>query len=96
MDAQHAPAAFHQHVEVTAGLCCLDDAEAVGMARNVEIGGIVAGDLEEDAGVRSALVGLARRMLEARREADAGGGMGGVANARAQRGQRLGGRLIAT
>ena len=37
-----------------------------------EIGGIVAGDLQEDAAVRSALVGLAGRMQEARPEAEAG------------------------
>ena len=73
----------------------LHHAEAVGMAGHVDIGGIVAGDLQEHAGIRAALVGLPGRMLEARPEAEAGGGAGLVADARAHRGQRLRVRFVA-
>ena len=59
------------------------------MAGHVDIGWIIAGDLQEDAGIRPALVGLSGRMLEARTEAEAGGGAGFVADPRAHPGQRL-------
>ena len=49
MDAQRAATAFHQHLEITAGLRRLHDAETVGMAGHVDIGRIVAGDLQEHA-----------------------------------------------
>ena len=95
MDAQRAAAAFDQDVEVATGLRRLDHAEAVGMAGHVDIGRIVAGDLQEHAGVRPALVGLPGRMLETRPEAEAGGGAGFVADTRAHPGQRLCVRLVA-
>ena len=95
VDPQRATATLHQHLEVAAGLRGLDHAEAVGMAGHVDIGRIVAGDLQEHAGIRPAFVGLPGRMLEARSEAEAGRGTRLVANARAHRGQRLRVRLVA-
>ena len=73
MHAQHPPFALGQHLEIAARLRRLDDAEGVFLVRHLEIGGIVAGDLQEHAGVRAALVGLPRRMQEPRPEAEAGG-----------------------
>jgi hypothetical protein len=86
MDAQRAPAAFHQHLEIAARLRRLHHAEAVGMAGHVDIGRIIAGDLQEHAGIRAALVCLSSRMLETGSEAEAGCGMGPVANTRSRRG----------
>src|SRR6478736_8140109 len=73
MYTQHPPSAFGQHLEIAARLRRLDDAEGVFLVRHREIGRIVAGDLEEHAGVRAALVGLPRRMQEPWPEAQAGG-----------------------
>src|ERR1700730_11989643 len=44
MDAQDPPVAFGQHFEF--------------LVRHLEIGGVVAGDLQEHAGIRASLVGL--------------------------------------
>jgi len=52
------------------------------MAGDVDIDRIVAGDLQEHAGIRSAFVRLPGRMLETGPEAEAGCGMGLVADAR--------------
>ena len=95
MDAQRAAAAFHQHLEIPARLRSLHHAEAVVMAGHVDVGRVIAGDLQEHAGIRAALVGLPGRMLEARSEAEAGRGAGLVADARAHRGQRLRVRFVA-
>ena len=73
MHAQHPPVALGQHLEIAARFRRLDDAEGVFLIRHLEIGGIVAGDLQEHAGVRAALVGLPGRMKEPRPEAEAGG-----------------------
>src|SRR5258708_17654991 len=89
MNAQRAPAAFGKHVEIAARLRRLDDAEAVFLAGHRQILCIVAGDLQEDASRRAALVGLPRRMQEARPEADAGPDSPLVANRRAHLLQRL-------
>ena len=78
--AQRAPAALGKDLEIAARLRRLDDAERVGLAGHRQVLGIVAGDLQEDAAVRPALVGLSRRMLEARPEADAGRRLGPVAD----------------
>src|SRR5271169_751874 len=77
---QGAPTAFGKNPEIAARLRLLDDPKGIGMAGHRQILGIVAGDLQEDAAVRSALVGLSRRMLEARPEADACGCLRAVTN----------------
>jgi len=46
-----------------------DDAEAVAGTGNIDVAGVVGGDLEEDAGVGSAFVVLAGGVEEARAEA---------------------------
>ena len=84
MDAQRAPAALGQHLEVAARLGRLDDAEGVLLARHRQVVRVVAGDLQEDAAVRPALVGLAGRVQEARPEAEAGGDALPVAHAMAR------------
>src|SRR5664280_2778205 len=95
VNTQRAATALNQHLEVAAGLRGLHHAETVGMAGHVDVGWVIAGNLQEHAGIRAAFVGLPRRMLEARSEAEAGGGTGFVANARAHCSQRLGVRLVA-
>jgi hypothetical protein len=73
MDAQDTPVAFDQHLEVAARSRRLDNTESVFLTRYLDIGRIVASDLQEHAGVRAALVGLPGGMQEPRSEAEAGG-----------------------
>ena len=65
MDAQRAPAALGQHAEVAAGLSRLDDAEAGLLAGYRQVPGVVGGDLQKDAAVGAAFVGLSGGMQEA-------------------------------
>src|SRR5262249_19537982 len=65
VNTQCAPLALHQHLEIAARLRGHDHAEAVLPAGDRDIGGGIAGDLQEYAAVRAALVGLAGRMQEA-------------------------------
>jgi hypothetical protein len=95
VNAQRTTVAFHEHREVTAGLCGLDDPKAIGMVGYVDVGRVIAGDLQEHAGIRATFVGLTGRMLEARSEAEAGRGPRFVADARAHLGQRSCVRRIA-
>ena len=95
MHAQHPPIAFGQHLEIATGFRRLDDTEGVFLVRHLEIGGIVAGDLQEHAGVRAALVGLPRRMQEPRPEAEAGGDALAVADQDADILERLSMVLVA-
>src|SRR5262245_38295745 len=87
VDTKGAPAALGEHGEVAARLGGLDDAEREVPAGNREVGCVVSGDLQEDAAVRAALVGLAGRVEEARAEADGRGGLRAVADERPDRGQ---------
>src|SRR6185436_5109112 len=64
--------ALAQHLEVAQRLRVLYHAERVPPAWHRQIVGVVAGDLDEHAGVRAALVQLTRRVQIARPEADAG------------------------
>src|ERR1022692_565991 len=73
MDAEGPPPAVRQHLEIAARLGGLHRAERVRLARDREIVGIVAGDLQEHAAVRPALVGLSGGVQEARSEAETGG-----------------------
>ena len=95
MHAQHAPIALGQHLEIAARLRRLDDTEGVFLVRHLEIGGVVAGDLQEHAGVRAALVGLPGRMQEPRSEAEAGGDALAVADQDADILQRVAMALVA-
>src|SRR6185437_14810896 len=95
MNAQRAPTALHQNLEIAARLRRLHHAEAVGMAGHVDIARIVAGDLQEDSRIGAALVRLPSRVLEARPETEADGGAGPVANARAECSQCLRVRRVA-
>src|SRR6266550_4755260 len=72
MSAKRAPAALDEDLEVPARLCCLHHTEAVTPARDLQVERVVAGDLEEHAAVRTALVGLSGRVQEAGTEADTG------------------------
>src|ERR1700675_409203 len=69
MDAQGAAAALGQDVEIATRLRRLHDTESVFLARHRQILAIIAGDLQEDAGIRAALVGLPGRVQEPRPEA---------------------------
>ena len=73
MHAQDPPVAFGQHFEIAARCRRFGDPEGVFLVRHVEIGRLVAGDLQEYAGVRPALVSLPGRMKESRPEAETGG-----------------------
>jgi hypothetical protein len=60
MYAKHSPIALGQHLEIAARFRRLHNAESISLARHLKIGGIVAGDLQEHAGIRAAFVGLSR------------------------------------
>ena len=89
MNAQRAAAAVGQHVEIATGLRCLDDPETGLLAGHREIPLVFGGDLQEDAAVGPALVGLPCRMQEAWTEFGAGGEMALVAHREPHRLQRV-------
>src|SRR5438445_6509471 len=66
MHAKGASPALSKYCEIAAGLCSFDDAERVLLIGNGKIDGVVAGDLQEDAGVGSPFVGLAGGVQKAR------------------------------
>src|SRR5882757_7725024 len=70
MKTKHPASTFGQHFEIAPGFCRLDDAEGVFLAGNREIVGVVACDLQEDAAVGPALVGLPGGMQKARAESE--------------------------
>src|SRR5262249_49186274 len=71
-------APLRKHLQIAARLRRLDDAKGVGLAGHRQVFGVIAGDLQKDAAVRAALIGLSRRMLEARAKTDAGRRFGPV------------------
>src|SRR6267154_717688 len=73
MDAQSAAASLGEDVEITARLRGFYDAEGIFLAGHGKVGGVIVSDLEKDAGVRAAFVGLSCGMQESRTEAEAGG-----------------------
>src|SRR6266700_1656751 len=73
MHPDGAPPAFVQHVEIASRRRIDHGAEAVIAAGHRNVEPMVGSDLEEDSGVRPALIGLAGRMQEARTETNAGG-----------------------
>jgi hypothetical protein len=59
MNAQRAPSPLSQYGEVASGLRCLDHAEGIFLTRHRQIFSIICRNLQENAGVRAALIGLA-------------------------------------
>ncbi len=84
MDPQGPASAFRQDLEVSPGLRRFHHAERVLLPGHGQVGGIVAGDLQKDSAVRSALVGLAGGMEEARTKSETGGHSLPVAQRQAQ------------
>src|SRR5215471_3392210 len=72
MDAERAAIAIREDLKVPARLCGLDGAEGVAPPGYRDVDRVIAGDLQEDAGVGTALVGLSGRVQEARSEFQAG------------------------
>src|SRR5580658_3055495 len=72
MHAQRTPATLGEHAEIASRLRCLDHAKAGLLARHRQILRVVGGDLQEHAAVRTAFIGLTRRMQETRTEFRAG------------------------
>src|SRR5438270_2625581 len=72
MHPDGAPPAFVQHLEIASRRRIDHCAETVFASGYRDVDTMVAGDLKEDAGVRTALIGLAGRMQKAWSEADAG------------------------
>src|SRR5260370_34669769 len=79
VNAQRAAIAIGEHGEVTARLGGFDNAKGEFLPGNGNVGGVIASELEKDAGVRAALVSLAGGMEKTRTEAEAGGGIVGAA-----------------
>src|SRR5262249_5202760 len=77
---QSAAAALGEDVVIAACLRCLDDAKGVGLSWHGQVVGVVAGDLQKDAAVRPAFIGLPCRMLKAGPKADTGRRLGAVAD----------------
>src|SRR5208283_1151270 len=95
MDPQRTPPVLDHRVEVAASLRVLHDAEGIGVARNGDVLGVVAGDLQEDPRVWTALVSLSRRVLEAWAESQAGSGERALVNQGPQFVERASVRLVA-
>jgi hypothetical protein len=85
MNAQGPPVAVGEDLEIPASLGRFHDAERIFLAGHGKIGSIVAGDLQEDAGIRAAFIGLPGGMEKSRAEAEAGGNTLLVANGVAKR-----------
>ena len=68
MHAKRAAPAFGENREISASLRRFHHAERVFLAGHFDIDRVVAGDLEEDARVRAAFVGLTGRVQKARAE----------------------------
>src|SRR5580765_1812512 len=66
MHPKGASSALSKYCEIAAGLCSLDNTERVFLVGDRQIDGVVAGDLQEDAGIGSAFVGLAGGVQKAR------------------------------
>src|SRR5215813_992985 len=80
VDAQSAPAAFGENVEVAASLRGFHDTKCIFLAWDCQVGSIIAGNLQEDAAVWAALVGLSCGVQKARAKAEASGDFLFVAN----------------
>src|SRR5882672_11472964 len=70
MGTQGTAAAFGKNGKIAAGLPRLHDSKRVLLSRNRQVLGVVAGNLQENAAIRAAFIGLSRRMQEARAKAE--------------------------
>ena len=68
MDAQSAAAAFREDRKIAAGLSRFYNTKRIFLSRNRQILCVVAGDLQKNAAVRPAFVGLPGRVQKARTE----------------------------
>jgi hypothetical protein len=73
MDAQRAPATLRQHSKIAARLRCFHDAKGVLLPRNEDVHRVVARDLQKNAGIGTAFVGLSRGVQETRAKAEDSG-----------------------
>ena len=73
MNAHGAPATRLEHRQIASRLGGDDDPKAVLLARNREVDGVIRGNLQKDASVRSALVVLSGGVEKTRAESEAGG-----------------------
>src|SRR5215470_13113249 len=88
MHAQSTAATLGEHGKVSAGLRGLDHPEGIFLSGNLQVGSVIAGDLQEYAAVRTALIGLSRGVQKTRAEAEAGRDLLAVADCRANALQR--------
>src|ERR1700675_4615329 len=89
MDAQRAPATLRQHSKIAASLRCFHYAKGVLLPRNEDVYRVVASDLQKNAGIGTAFVGLSRGVKETRAKAEDGGDFYVVAHGEADGLQRL-------
>src|SRR5690348_9109501 len=89
MNMQGPAPALAKNLQIAAGLRRLYHSECVLLPGNRDIPGIVAGDLQEDAGIRPAFVRLSRGVQEARSETQDSSDLPGVANLSARGLQRF-------
>lgn len=80
-----------ENLEISAGLCSFDDSERITLARYRQVDGIVMGDLEKQAAVRTTLISLSRGVEKSRPEAEACGDLFPVSHPMAD---RLEGRVM--
>src|SRR5262249_54489667 len=88
MSTEHATVPLREDLEIPSRLGRLDDAERILSPGHGKIGGVIAGHLQEDAGIRAAFICLPGRVKEARAEPQTRGDMLGVTNVMTYRLQR--------
>ena len=62
MNAQRTASAFRKNGKIATSLRCLYNTECVLLIGNLQVGGVIASDLEKHAAVWATLVGLSRGM----------------------------------
>src|SRR4051812_47422770 len=94
MHADGAPSALVEHFEIASCSGVDHAAECVIASWHGNVEAMLGGDLKEDAIVRSPLIGLPRRVKEARTEADAGRHLFAVTDRRADVLQGIAMRIV--
>src|SRR5260370_5241445 len=89
MHAQRAAAALGKNSEIAAGLCRLHDTEGVPLPWYRQILGVITSDLEKNAAIRAAFVGLSGGVQKSRAETENGSHFFLVAHRVTNRLQRL-------